>query len=93
MANCKNCESEPYDDDNFCRDCGNELESYSCECGAEIESDDNYCHACGSALEGVVDEGDDDSDGGDEPGPEPSPPQPEPDNGPCCGQEVQQNSW
>ncbi|MFQ5474666.1 MAG: zinc ribbon domain-containing protein [Candidatus Nanoarchaeia archaeon] len=56
MHNCKNCDFEPFDDDSFCRQCGEEIETFTCECGEEVFKEDNYCHACGAEMSDTVEE-------------------------------------
>ncbi len=58
---CEKCGFEGFEDDSFCRQCGEEYDCFNCECGVEIDEGDNYCHSCGAALEGVVEDSDESS--------------------------------
>ena len=55
-AKCENCGFEPYEDDKYCRRCGNQLNLICEECEAEVEAEDKFCHSCGAELGEVVED-------------------------------------
>lgn len=53
---CSRCSYEPFDGDSFCRECGEEFETFECDCGAEVFSEDKFCHSCGAELSDSAEE-------------------------------------
>jgi len=75
---CDSCKYEQFEDDKFCRQCGDEFQELNCDCGAEVEAEDNFCHQCGTGFEGVVEEGPGDEFQVPQPTPPQQPPSPQP---------------
>ena len=56
MDKCDRCEFEAFEEDVYCRQCGNQLSLQCSECDAVIEDNDKFCHSCGAELGEVVSE-------------------------------------
>ena len=70
---CSECDYEPLEGDEYCRECGSEIETFSCDCGADVYDGDNFCHKCGAELQ----DGEESAQAPlDQPSPAPQPSQP-----------------
>lgn len=51
MKQCSQCKKDVFSLDEFCRSCGEPVESMFCsECNSAVEDKDKFCWKCGSEL-------------------------------------------
>lgn len=51
-VSCTNCGHDLTGDENFCPECGTELEANCPDCGYELDGSENYCPDCGTDVAG-----------------------------------------